>query len=154
MGHRSNEAPSLRSRRRASVTAVIEALTRRYGWPARAAQRPLSISHRGACAHAHENTLAAFRVAARLGADMWELDARLSRDGVVVVSHDDAVTGTDGRRIVLAEHDAADIVGIRLKRGGYVPLLQDVIDLAIETSCGLYAEVKERAAARPAMALL
>src|SRR5471030_2702790 len=130
MGHRSNEAPSLRSRRRASVTAVIEALTRRYGWPARAAKRPLSIGHRGACAHAHENTLSAFRVAARLGADMWELDARLSRDGVVVVSHDETVTGSNGRRIVLAEHDAADIARTPLKRGGHVPSLREVIDLA------------------------
>jgi glycerophosphoryl diester phosphodiesterase len=136
------------------VKAVIEAFIRRYGWPARAAQRPLSIGHRGACAHAHENTLASFRVAAHLGADMWELDARLSRDGVVVVSHDEAVTGTDGRRIVLAEHDAADIARMPLKRGGYVPSLQEVIDLAIETNCGLYVEVKERAAAAPALALL
>jgi Glycerophosphoryl diester phosphodiesterase len=85
---------------------------------------------------------------------MWELDARLSRDGVVIVSHDDAVTDTDGRRIVLAEHDAADIARIPLQRGGHVPSLQDVIDLAIETNCGLYVEVKERAAAPPALALL
>lgn len=137
-----------------SVKASIEAFIKRHGWPAHAAQRPLSIGHRGACAHAHENTIAAFRIAARLGADMWELDARLSRDGVVIVSHDDAVTGTDGRRIVLAEHDAADIARIPLKRGGYVPSLQDVIDLAIETNCGLYVEVKERTAAWPALALL
>ncbi len=136
------------------MKASIEAFIRRYGWPAHAAQRPLSIGHRGACAHAHENTIAAFRVAARLGADMWELDARLSRDGLVIVSHDDAAMGTDGRRIVLAEHDAADTARMPLKRGGYVPLLQDVIDLAIETNCGLYVEVKERAAARPALALL
>jgi glycerophosphoryl diester phosphodiesterase len=136
------------------VKALIEAFANRYGWPAHAAQRPLSIGHRGACAHAHENTIAAFRVAARLGADMWELDARLSRDGVVIVSHDAAVTGADGRRIVLPEHDAADIARMPLKRGGHVPLLQDVIDLAIETNCGLYVEVKERAAARPALALL
>ena len=33
---------------------------------------------------------------------MWELDARLSRDGVVVVCHDDTVTVADGRRIALA----------------------------------------------------
>lgn len=136
------------------MKASIEAFVSRYGWPAHAAQRPLSIGHRGACAHAHENTIAAFRVAARLGADMWELDARLSRDGVAVVSHDDAVLGADGRRIVLAEHDAVDIARMPLKRGGHVPLLQDVIDLAIETNCGLYVEVKERAAARPALALL
>ncbi|SDR55584.1 glycerophosphoryl diester phosphodiesterase [Rhizobiales bacterium GAS191] len=154
MGHRSDQGPRVRSGRRAPVKALIGAFIRRYGWPAHGAERPLSIGHRGACAHAHENTLASFHVAARLGADMWELDARLSRDGAVIVSHDEVVTGADGRQVVLAEHDAADIARIRLRRGGHVPLLQDVINLAIETSCGLYVEVKERAAAPPAMALL
>src|SRR5258707_4223139 len=115
MGHRSHEAAGVRSGRRVSVKASIEAFIRRYGWPAQAAQRTLAIGHRGACANAHENTIAAFRVAARLGADMWELDARLSHDGVVIVSHDDAVMGSDGRRIVLAEHDAADIARMPLK---------------------------------------
>jgi len=61
------------------VRASIEAFISRYGWPAHAAQRPLSIGHRGACAHAHENTIAAFRVAARLGADIWApMDTALS----------------------------------------------------------------------------
>jgi glycerophosphoryl diester phosphodiesterase len=136
------------------VKALISDFVGRYGWPARAVQRPLCIGHRGACAHANENTLAAFRAAARLGADMWELDARLSRDGVVIVCHDDAVTTADGGRIVLAARDAADIVDVPLERGGTVPTLREVIDLAIEESRGLYVEVKERAAALPALRLL
>lgn len=136
------------------MKALIAEFVRHYGWPARAIQRPLCIGHRGACAHANENTLAAFQVAARLGADMWELDARLSRDGVVVVCHDDAATVSDGRRITLAAHDAADLARMPLDRGGAVPTLQQVINLAIETGCGLYVEVKERAAALPTVRLL
>ena len=38
--------------------------------------RPLSIAHRGASAYAPGNTIAAFRKAAVLGADMWEVDIR------------------------------------------------------------------------------
>lgn len=136
------------------MKALIAEFVRSYGWPARAMQRPLCIGHRGACAHANENTLAAFQVAARLGADMWELDARLSGDGVVVVCHNDAATVSDGRRIMLAAHDAADIARIALDRGGAVPTLHEVINLAIETGCGLYVEVKERAAALPTLRLL
>jgi glycerophosphoryl diester phosphodiesterase len=136
------------------VRTLIAEFVTRYGWPTRAIQRPLCIGHRGACAHANENTLAAFQVAAHLGADMWELDARLSRDGVVVVCHNDAVTVADDRRITLAAHDAADIARMPLDRGGAVPTLQEVIDLAIVTGCGLYVEVKERAASLPTVRLL
>ena len=49
---------------------------------------PLNIAHRGARAYAPENTLAAFGKAKDLGCDMFELDVRLSKDGVVVVHHD------------------------------------------------------------------
>lgn len=60
----------------------------------------LVIAHRGASAYAPENTLAAFLLAAELGADAIELDAKLSRDGQVVVIHDqttDRTTGFPGR---------------------------------------------------------
>ena len=136
------------------MKALIAEFVQRYGWPAHVVDRPLCIGHRGASAHANGNTLAAFKIAADLGAGMWELDARLSRDGVVIVSHDDAVTAADGTRIALAAQDAEDIVGVRLERGGAVPTLHKVINLAIETGCGLYVEVKERAAALPTMRLL
>ncbi|MEM5790386.1 MAG: glycerophosphodiester phosphodiesterase family protein, partial [Syntrophobacteraceae bacterium] len=48
----------------------------------------LNIAHRGARSLAPENTLAAARKALMLGAHMWELDVRLSRDGHLVVIHD------------------------------------------------------------------
>lgn len=56
------------------------------------------IAHRGASAAAPENTIEAFGLAGRLGADWVELDARRSADGVVVVHHDDELA--DGRVIV------------------------------------------------------
>lgn len=51
----------------------------------------LNIAHRGARAYAPENTLPAFELAAKLGADMVELDVHLTADGHVVVHHDDDV---------------------------------------------------------------
>lgn len=50
---------------------------------------PWLIAHRGGSALAPENTLAAFDRAAALGADAIETDVRLTRDGAVVVFHDD-----------------------------------------------------------------
>jgi glycerophosphoryl diester phosphodiesterase len=51
-------------------------------------RRPLIIAHRGASFHAPENTLAAFQMAVKTGADGVELDVRLARDGIPVVIHD------------------------------------------------------------------
>jgi glycerophosphoryl diester phosphodiesterase len=50
--------------------------------------RLLVIGHRGSSAHAPENTLAAFDMAEREGADGLEFDVRLASDGVPVVIHD------------------------------------------------------------------
>ena len=56
----------------------------------------LVIAHRGASAYAPENTLPAFELAARQGADMIELDVQRSADGVLVVFHDDTTERWDG----------------------------------------------------------
>ncbi len=65
--------------------------------------QPLNIAHRGASYDAPENTLAAFDLALRLGADGVELDVRLSADGVPVVIHDATLDRTtDGRGPVSA----------------------------------------------------
>lgn len=55
--------------------------------------RPV-IAHRGASGHAPENTLAAFELAEREGADAFELDVRLTLDGAPVVIHDHSLDRT------------------------------------------------------------
>jgi glycerophosphoryl diester phosphodiesterase len=55
--------------------------------------RPV-IAHRGASGHAPENTLPAFELAVRQGADALELDVRLTRDGAAVVIHDASLERT------------------------------------------------------------
>ncbi|HLY28231.1 MAG TPA: glycerophosphodiester phosphodiesterase family protein [Aggregatilineales bacterium] len=59
----------------------------------------LILAHRGASHDAPQNTLAAFQLARKMGADGVELDTSLSRDGVPVVIHDltlDATTNGSG----------------------------------------------------------
>lgn len=63
--------------------------SRTAGWLDAADTACLNIAHRGARAHAPENTLEAFDLAVKSGADMIELDVHLSADGHVVVHHDD-----------------------------------------------------------------
>jgi glycerophosphoryl diester phosphodiesterase len=74
--------------------------------------RPV-IAHRGASSYAPENTLAAFELAVQQGADAFELDVRLTRDGAAVVIHDgtlDRTTDLAGpvRAQTLAELRGAD----------------------------------------------
>ncbi len=92
-----------------------------------AATRPLVFAHRGASAHAPQNTLPAFRIAAELGADGIELDVHLSADRYPVVIHDATLnTLTDGSGRVAA-HTLAQLK--RLDAGGApIPTLDEVFD--------------------------
>ena len=49
------------------------------------------FAHRGASAYAPENTLEAFRLAMEQGADGIELDVQLTKDGELVVIHDETI---------------------------------------------------------------
>lgn len=52
------------------------------------------FAHRGASGYAPENTLEAFRLAMEQGADGIELDVHLTKDGEVVVIHDETIDRT------------------------------------------------------------
>ncbi len=64
---------------------------------------PRAFGHRG-CAGTHpENTLEAFAAAAAIGVQYFELDIHMTRDGEIVVSHDDHLERTCGRPGVIRE---------------------------------------------------
>ena len=93
------------------------------------------IAHRGASGAAPENTMAAFRRAAELGADRVELDVQLSRDGRLVVFHDATLGRTAPGTGPVSAHDASTLA--RLDAGSWfsprfagepVPLLEEVLD--------------------------
>ncbi len=55
---------------------------------------PLIVGHRGASAYRPEHTLAAYELAAELGADVIEPDLVSTKDGVLVVRHENEISGT------------------------------------------------------------
>ncbi|HMF38578.1 MAG TPA: glycerophosphodiester phosphodiesterase family protein [Isosphaeraceae bacterium] len=57
-------------------------------------RRPLVLAHRGDSIHAPENTLEAAMLGWEAGAEAWELDVQLTRDGVAVVFHDETLSRT------------------------------------------------------------
>lgn len=88
------------------------------------------IAHRGASAAFPENTPAAFRGAAALGADAVELDARRTADGAVVVHHDAVVPGVGA----IVEHTAASL----RRLAPWVPTLAE----ALEACAGMWVDVE------------
>ncbi|MDT7603800.1 MAG: glycerophosphoryl diester phosphodiesterase [Acidobacteriota bacterium] len=118
---------------------------------------PLIIAHRGASAHAPENTLAAFELALAEGADGLEFDVRLARDGVPVVIHDATLRRTNGRADKVASLSSSALASVdvgswfnrrfpRLARDEYarqrVPTLAEVFE-QFAPRCGtLYVELK------------
>lgn len=105
---------------------------------------PVSFAHRGASAHAPENTLEAFRLALRLGASGLESDVWLTADGVAVLDHDGVVRSGLRRRPIGSMERAALPV--------HVPSLGDLY-----AECGtgfeLSLDVKDPAAAPAVVAV-
>ena len=103
----------------------------------------IPIAHRGlhdASRGVIENSLAAFRAAARAGYPA-ELDVRLLADGEVVVFHDqnlDRLTNASGP---IASHTAREVETILLSTDERIPLLRDVLDL-VNGSTPLLIEIK------------
>ncbi len=113
------------------------------------ADLPVVIGHRGAAAHAPENTLASIRSAAALGVSWVEFDVKLTADGRCIVFHDDALDRTtDGRGAVsAATHDEIN----RLDAGAWfapafagerVPSLAAALGLIFELRLGADIEIK------------
>jgi glycerophosphoryl diester phosphodiesterase len=103
---------------------------------------PAIFAHRGSSAHAPENTLAAFELAVRQGADAIELDAKLTADRQVVVIHDQTVDRTtDGTGKVgaltlseLRKLDAGSFFDIAF-RGEPIPTLAEVFEKVGSLTC-------------------
>ena len=127
----------------------------------------VAVAHRGASAHAPENTMEAFRLAVEMGADAIELDVHRSRDGKLVVIHDDTLDRTtDGTgsvsELALKEIQQAD-AGARFVgpdgsfpfagRGLRVPTMQEVVEWLPER-VGLVVELKAREAVEDSISTL
>jgi glycerophosphoryl diester phosphodiesterase len=128
---------------------------------------PILVAHRGGAGLAPENTLEAFRSAVSTwGADMLEMDVRLTADGHVVVIHDETVDRTtDGSgpvrsmrleqlRTLDAGWHFTDPSGRHPFRGHgvHVPTFEEVLEAC--PGVRINVEAKEQAVARPLVDLI
>lgn len=112
----------------------------------------LRIAHRGASAYAPENTLPAFELALRMGADMFELDVHLTADGEVVVFHDDDVLRLtdaaerfpDRSSFFVSDFTLAELQSLDagVESAVRIPTLLEVLELAEEHMAFVNIELK------------
>jgi glycerophosphoryl diester phosphodiesterase len=89
--------------------------------------KPLVIAHRGASAYRPENTLGAFELAVAQRADMIETDLHRTRDGAVVITHDEELAGLGGRGEI-ADATLAEVRALDAGGGARVPTLEEMLD--------------------------
>jgi glycerophosphoryl diester phosphodiesterase len=83
-------------------------------------ERPIAFAHRGARAHAPENTIEAFQLALEWGASGLESDVWITKDGVAVLEHD-GVFGRRPRRRYLTDMRRDELPS-------HVPSLAEMLD--------------------------
>jgi glycerophosphoryl diester phosphodiesterase len=112
----------------------------------------MAIAHRGASSYAPENTFAAFDLAIEMGARHLELDVHVSRDGHLVVIHDDAVDRTTDGSGPVTSHSLAALTALdagswfdpRFK-GERIPTLSAVFERC-KGQARLHVEIKGHSA--------
>lgn len=106
------------------------------------------IGHRGASWDAPENTVSSIRLAWEQGADSVEFDIYLTKDGVIVVCHDEDTKRTSGVKKLIAESSFVDLRTLDVGKwkdpkfaGEKIPTLQEMLE-TIPTGKKVYIEVK------------
>jgi glycerophosphoryl diester phosphodiesterase len=103
---------------------------------------PQLIAHRGGAAYAPENTLAAFRRGIIEGDDWLEMDVQMTKDGALVVIHDETVDRTTNGRGQVGDLTLAQIRALDAGQGERVPTFDEVLALVKKSGVGLMPEAK------------
>lgn len=104
--------------------------------------RPLLGGHRGNPAEHPENTMRSFRSAIAAGCDLIECDVHLTSDSRLVVIHDHTLERTTNGTGLVRDHTAAELRKLDAGDREKIPLLQEVVELAIG-KVGLVIEIKQ-----------
>ncbi|MDR2478074.1 MAG: glycerophosphodiester phosphodiesterase [Treponema sp.] len=89
-----------------------------------------NFAHRGFSARYPENTMPAFQKAVETGCDGIELDIHLTREGKIVIIHDETVDRTTNGRGFVKDMDYAELRKFDAGNGEPVPLMEEYFDLA------------------------
>lgn len=118
------------------------------------------FAHRGASGYAPENTLEAFVIAMEQGADGIELDVQLTKDGEVVVIHDETIDRVSDHSGFVKDYTLAELKQFDFKNhmeaytNAKIPTLKEVLELVrpgkmevnieLKTSVIWYSGIEEK----------
>jgi len=103
---------------------------------------PQIIAHRGGPQYAPENTLAAFQNAVAQGVDWLEFDVQMTRDGALVIIHDETVDRTTDGTGAVRGLTLAQIRALDAGNGEQVPTFKEVVGLAKASGVKIFPETK------------
>ncbi|NIK70751.1 glycerophosphodiester phosphodiesterase [Paenibacillus sp. BK720] len=118
----------------------------------------VNYAHRGASGNYPENTMIAFEKAIELGAAGIETDVQMTKDGELVLIHDEMLRRTTGLNSHVADIQSHDL--LQLDAGSWfspnfkdarIPTLAQLLDLAGQTGTILNIELKNGIAPYPGM---
>ncbi|MFC5603501.1 glycerophosphodiester phosphodiesterase [Sporosarcina koreensis] len=118
--------------------------------------KPIVFAHRGASGICFENTMRAFKEAARQSADGIELDVQLTADGVPVVVHDADLYRIAGIRKSVSALHFSELQSVKIGskffrrfKGHRIPTLREVVSFCELNRLALNIELKETVSERP-----
>lgn len=105
--------------------------------------------HRGASGYAPENTLEAFKLAAEMGADGVELDVQLTKDGEIVVVHDERIDRVSDGKGSVADYTLQELKQFNFNKTHpeyapvcRIPTLKEVLECLQDTDLIINIELK------------
>lgn len=110
--------------------AAFVRVERAAGELANRSEGPLVVAHRAGAALGPENTLEALEASIQAGADMAEVDVRLTRDGVPVLLHDESLLRTAGADRAIEDTDLAQLEELEEETGHEIPTLEELFQAA------------------------
>lgn len=110
---------------------------------------PKVIGHRGAMGLAPENTVASMQKALEYGVQEIEIDARVTRDGIVVIAHNETITDQAGQQLIIQEHSYTEL----RQHKADLATLEDIIR-CIDRAVPVIIEIKPKVAPEPVITIV
>lgn len=113
----------------------------------------LRIAHRGFSSEAPENSIESFKKAAKSGIDMVEFDVHETKDGRIIVMHDQTLDRTTDGKGVIKDLTLKEIRKFHEANGEHVPTIEEVIRI-LRKNCALNIEIKDKHLANKVLAII